>query len=112
MEDTTASQVTLRNTMRRPLTFRVAGKTVRLSPGAEMKVPAAWLGSAELQHMCGSGLVSAEKPRAQAQPAGGEAPPTADQRRTEDEGESDAGSATSAERRSGAKSKKKDQPES
>jgi len=52
--------LTLRNTARRPITFRVAGKTVRLSPGQRLEVPQAWLGSAELRRFCGAGLVSAQ----------------------------------------------------
>lgn len=60
MDDKSAS-VVLRNTMRRPLTFRVGGQTVRLSPGEQMSVPEAWLGSAELSHFCGTGHVAAER---------------------------------------------------
>lgn len=60
MDDKSAS-VVLRNTMRRPLTFRVGGRTVRLSPGEQMSVPEAWLGSAELLHFCGTGHVAAER---------------------------------------------------
>lgn len=55
--------LTLRNTARRPITFRVAGKTVRLSPGERLEVPQAWLGSAELRRFCGAGLVSAQAAR-------------------------------------------------
>jgi len=55
--------VTLRNTVRRPVSFRVEGKTVRLSPGEMLKnVPEAWLHSAELQHLRGSGLVAVIEP--------------------------------------------------
>jgi len=108
MEDTTGSKVTLRNTLRRPLTFRVAGKTVRLSPGEEMKVPEAWLASAELRHMCGSGLVSADAPKRRA--ADTLRPVAEDDTRAEDERDADA--AAPGERKSGVKSKKKDQPES
>jgi hypothetical protein len=60
MDDMSAS-VVLRNTMRRPLTFRVGGTTVRLAPGEQLSVPEAWLGSAELQHFCGAGHVAAER---------------------------------------------------
>jgi hypothetical protein len=52
--------LTLRNTARRPITFRVAGTTVRLSPGERLEVPKAWLGSAELRRFCGAGLVSTQ----------------------------------------------------
>jgi hypothetical protein len=58
--DPKSAPVELRNTMRRPLTFRVGGKTVRLSPGERMNVPESWLGSAELQHFCRAGHVAAE----------------------------------------------------
>jgi hypothetical protein len=53
-------KVSLRNTTRRPLTFRVAGRTVRMSPGERLEVPGTWLGSGEIQRFCGSGLVAAE----------------------------------------------------
>lgn len=116
MEDTTGSKVTLRNTLRRPLTFRVAGKTVRLSPGEEMKVPEWWLASAELRHMCGSGLVSAAAPKRRAADTPRLAAPEDDTRaedtRAEDERDADAAAAAPGERKSGVKSKKKDQPES
>lgn len=60
MEDKNPT-VVLRNTMRRPLTFCVAGKTVRLSPGERLEVPGSWLGSTELQHFHGSGCVRTER---------------------------------------------------
>lgn len=53
-------KVRLRNATRRPLTFRVAGRTVRLSPGERLEVPGTWLGSGEIQRFCGSGLMAAE----------------------------------------------------
>jgi hypothetical protein len=71
MEDRDAP-VVLRNTLRRPLIFRVAGRTVRLSPGEELKVPEAWLASSELQHFRGSGLLDARLPEKAA--AGGRKP--------------------------------------
>lgn len=53
-------KVTLRNTARRPLTFRVAGQTLRLSPGERVEVPESWLGSGEVRRFCGAGLMAAE----------------------------------------------------
>lgn len=53
-------KVSLRNATRRPLTFRVAGRTVRLSPGERLEVPGTWLGSSEIQRFCGSGFMAAE----------------------------------------------------
>jgi hypothetical protein len=52
--------VVLRNTMRRPLVFSVAGQTVRLAPGERLEVPGSWLGGAELQLFHSSGLVKTE----------------------------------------------------
>lgn len=54
------TEITLRNTMRRPLSFQVAGRTVRLAPGEAVKVPAAWTGSPELQRFSRHGFVAAE----------------------------------------------------
>lgn len=77
MEDKDAP-VVLRNTQRRPLIFQVAGKTVRLSPGEQLKVPTDWLGSAELQRCCGTGLVEAQHAGAAAKPASASAEPDED----------------------------------
>jgi hypothetical protein len=49
--------VALRNTQRRPITFRVAGRTVRLSPRQRLEVPEAWLQSAELRRFSSMGAV-------------------------------------------------------
>lgn len=57
-------KMVLRNTMRRPLCFRVPGKTVRLSPGEQVVVPAAWMVSPELQRFAQSGLVASGPPPA------------------------------------------------
>lgn len=58
--DDKSTPVELRNTIRRPLIFRVGGQTVRLSPGERMNVPESWLGSAELQHLCRAGHLAAQ----------------------------------------------------
>ena len=50
--------VTVRNTQRRPLTFRIGGETVRLSPGEHREFPEMWLGSIELQRLHDVGHVS------------------------------------------------------
>jgi hypothetical protein len=50
-------QVTVRNSLRRPLTFRVGGKTIRLSPGEALALDESLLLSSELQHFCSSGVV-------------------------------------------------------
>ncbi len=55
-------QMLLRNTMRRPLSFRVAGRTVRLSPGEQLTVAAAWMSSPQLQRFVRAGLVAAGEP--------------------------------------------------
>jgi hypothetical protein len=52
-----ADTIVLRNTLRRPLTFHVAGSTVRLAPGESVDVPAKWLANADLQRFTGSGLI-------------------------------------------------------
>ena len=54
-----APSVGLRNTLRRPVSFRVAGTTVRLSPQERREVPEHWMGSAELRRFCDSGMVTA-----------------------------------------------------
>lgn len=56
--------VTLRNTQRRPLLFRVAGETVRLAPGESREVEREWLASSELQHFRASGVLLAIDPAA------------------------------------------------
>ncbi len=49
--------IVLRNTMRRPLTFHVAGQTVRLAPGERVEMPGEWLGNADLHRFCNARLL-------------------------------------------------------
>ena len=49
--------VVLRNTMRRPVTFHVAGTTVRLAPGERMEMPAKWVAGPDMQRFTGAGLI-------------------------------------------------------
>lgn len=50
----------VRNEMRRPCSFRCEGRTIRLGPGEEARVPEPWLGSLELRRLSEAGRLVVE----------------------------------------------------
>ena len=94
--------VTVRNNVRRPISFTCGGKTYRLSPGEQVEVPAAFAQSVELSRLHAAGHVSkteaTDKEKATSMPA------TGAERRDADEGdtETDEKPARKSDRRKGA----------
>jgi hypothetical protein len=96
-------QVTVRNTLRRPLTFRVGGETIRLSPGAALELDESLLLSSELQHFCSRGVVSVIRPTAEPEidESGDDAPGDAefdDEERPDAEAAADGGESAEQKR--------------
>ena len=81
-----AETVTVRNNVRRPISFTCGGKTYRLSPGEEVEVPAAFAQSIELSRLHAAGQVSKTAP-AEAKGASKPSAARAEKRDEEDEAE-------------------------
>ena len=93
--------VTVRNNVRRPISFTCGGKTYRLSPGEEVEVPEAFAQSLELSRLHAAGQVS-KTPSATGE-KGASKPATARaEGRTDDEDEADDKPPRKPDRRRGA----------
>jgi hypothetical protein len=67
--DNALAPVTVRNTTRGSLSFRVPGMSLHLLPGQSIEVPAAYLDTDELASLCRQGAIARVKAASAVQPA-------------------------------------------
>lgn len=61
-EETSSVLARVRNETRRPCSFRCEGRTIRLGPGEEVRIPEPWLGSLELRRLAEAGRLAVVRP--------------------------------------------------